>query len=608
MKRNNLPSYIREALKVLKPPERLTVSEWADKYRVLDSKTSNIPGRWSTEQTPYLRAIMDAFTDPEVEEFAFVKPTQVGGTEALNNMIGYVIAQDPAAALVVYPTLELAEFTAENRVKPMINLCRQLAERFDPASKRLELQFDGMYLVLSGANSESSLASRPCRYLFLDEVDKYPDNAGKEADPISLARERTKTYAYNKKIFMTSTPTLKTNNIWQAWENAETQYQYFVPCPFCGKFHIMVFKNIEFDKKGTPDEARQSAVYKCPECQKVISDLHKTNMVKAGEWRPVRRGKSRRKIAFHLNAIYSPWVRFGDVAAEWVESHKNPLKLMNFINSWLAEPWEDVENSVTAAQVLEKESKYEKYEIPENTVLLTAGADVQKKCIYYTVRAWLNDMTNYNAVHGKVDSFRELEIVMNQEFYTATGEKYLIDLCCLDSGDQTDDVYEFCYYNSEWCVPVKGSSTKIYSKYNMSKIDKENSLANGMKLIIIDTDFYKDMIAARVHRKTENGGGFFVYADCDAEYAEQIASEHKVVEKNKSGKIIERWKPKKSNVDNHYLDCEVYAYCAADICGIRAIDAERHNQSEQLQEEPQEEKTNPWIKKISLNNGSWLKR
>lgn len=201
------PEWIADALQTLRPPGRMTVSEWADARRVLDAKTSSMPGRWSTDQTPYLREIMDAFNDPEIEEISLMKSTQIGGTEAMLNMLGYVIDQDPSASMIVYPTKELGEFSSKNRIQTMVDLCPELREKYDAGSKLLELQFSEMYLVISGANSPATLASYPIRYLFMDEVDKYPENAGKEADPRALARERTNSYRDNRKIISVSTPT-----------------------------------------------------------------------------------------------------------------------------------------------------------------------------------------------------------------------------------------------------------------------------------------------------------------------------------------------------------------------------------------------------------------
>lgn len=197
-RRYEVTEYQKEALKFLQPPEDITVSEWADKYRVLDAKTSAMPGPWRTEHTPYLKGIMDEFNNYETEEIVYVKPTQVGGTECLQNMVGYIVQQDPAPTMIVYPTDTLAKSISENRLQPMFKAAPELRKRFDENSQLQELQFDGMYLTLAGSNSPSSLASKAIRFLFLDEVDKYPGASKKEADPVSLARERSRTHSRAK--------------------------------------------------------------------------------------------------------------------------------------------------------------------------------------------------------------------------------------------------------------------------------------------------------------------------------------------------------------------------------------------------------------------------
>ena len=167
--------YQADALKQLCPPENITVSEWAENYRVLDSKPSDLPGPWRNDKTPYLKEIMDELINYDTERIIFVKPTQVGGTETLQNMLGYVIQQDPSPTMIVYPTDILAKSISENRLEPMIMATRTLKSLYNKnESSQLELQFDGMYLSLAGSNSPSSLASKAIKYLFLDEVDKYP--------------------------------------------------------------------------------------------------------------------------------------------------------------------------------------------------------------------------------------------------------------------------------------------------------------------------------------------------------------------------------------------------------------------------------------------------
>lgn len=210
-----VPSWIHRALLSLRPAERLPVSKWAEKWRVLPD-TNAIPGPFRNSVTPYLAEIMDAFSNEDVERIVFVKPTQVGGTTALENMLASAIDQDPAPTMIVYPSKELAERTVEAKLEPMIRQCKPLAAKYREAeSQKLKLKFETMFVFLSGANSPASLSSTPIRYLFLDEVDKFPGASKKEADPVSLAIERTKTYTTNRKIFMASTPTLKSGHIWK---------------------------------------------------------------------------------------------------------------------------------------------------------------------------------------------------------------------------------------------------------------------------------------------------------------------------------------------------------------------------------------------------------
>ncbi|MEC0092491.1 phage terminase large subunit family protein [Paenibacillus macquariensis] len=596
--------WIMAALQVLRPPEKLTVSEWADKHRILDSKSSAEPGPWSTDRTPYLRGIMDAFTDPRIEEIIFVKPTQVGGTESLNNMFGYVIAQDPNPALIVYPMLDLAEFTSKNRLQPMVQLSPTLSDRYkNEDSKVLELQFDGMYAVIAGANSPASLSSRAIRYLFMDEVDKYPKSAGKEADPRSLARERTKTFTYNKKIMQTSTPTLKSGPIWQSWLGADVKLQYYVPCPHCGQYYTFKFKQIKFDKTKDVDEIKSTALYECENCEGIIRDAHKPSMLRNGEWRGLDGStKPKRKTGFWMNSIYSPWVRFGDIAAEFITSKRGgPEELMNFINSWLAEPWENTQIKLNSDKVLKKTGGYEEGIVPDRMILLTGGVDVQKDRFYYTIRAWGEHMTSYNIRHGVVDTWTEIEDVMNISYCGRDGTEYFVNLCAVDSGYNADETYDFCARNTEWAVSIKGSNTPLNTKYKHTKIDREEKGVYGISLYHVDGNYYKDFITGRLVRKPDETGGWFVYENTDEEYAEQVTAEEKVIEKS-GRKTVEVWRPKTAHADNHYLDCEVYAAFAADCLGIRYM---RYGESKKP--EPPQEKSQ---EKRNLNNlaggGKWL--
>ena len=598
--------YQKEALKYLKPPENITVSEWADKYRMLDARSSAMPGPWRTEHTPYLKEIMNEFNKYETEEIIYVKPTQVGGTECLQNMVGYIIQQDPAPTMIVYPTDKLAESISENRLQPMIKAAPGLRSKFlENNSLKLELQFDGMYLSLAGSNSPSSLASKAVKYLFLDEVDKYPGASKKEADPISLARERTKTF-HNRKIFITSTPTIREGHIWRAKEEADIEKHYFVPCPHCGEYIELKWQQIRFPKEEGMSYADRAefAVYVCQECGCILTDKDKLDMLKKGEWRVVRENtKYARKVAFWMNTLYSPFVRFSEVVKEFLTTKDDPEMFQNFTNSWLAEPWEDTRLKTSIDIVLARQTEYEEYVVPEWTKVLTAGVDVQETSLYYTIRAWGDYLTSQNIAHGQVASFKDIEKIMNLEYRMPDGTPMVVALALIDSGNDTDRVYDFCAINSDWALPSKGASNSMMSHYRLSKVNKSGSKAQGMNLVLVDTGKYKDMIAGRMQK--ENGiGSWMVYQGCDEEYAKQVTSEQKVNIKNGRGQVKQQWKPKTSHADNHYLDCEVYALCAADVLEIRAsfMDSVKDTQSVSEDTHTQYAPEENWIKR----NENWV--
>lgn len=597
-------SYIKKCLAELLPPEDLTVSQWAEKFRVLDSKTAAMPGPWHNSMTPYLIGIMDEFSVPTTEKIIFVKPTQVGGTEALHNMIGYVVAQNAAPSMIVYPTEDLARSVSENRLQPMLRISPQLEKHFkDNESELLELQFDNMYLSLTGANSPTGISSKPIKFLFLDEVDKYPTNAKKEADPIKLVTERTKTFP-DSKIFITSTPTLKTGHIWQELEKADEERHYFVPCPHCGKMIELKFSQIKWsDDKNIPIVDRtERAFYVCQECGSVITDAHKPQMLRAGKWKTVeKKTEFPKNIAFWMNTLYSPFVRFSSIAKEFVLTKEDSETFQNFVNSWLAEPWEDTKIKSNADLVLERQTELEEFIVPDWCKLLTAGVDVQESSLYWTIRAFGDYITSQNVAHGQALSFNDIEEIMNREYLTESGERRIVQIALIDSGDNTDAVYDFCACNSDWAYPVKGSSHPLMSHFKISKINRVTSKANGMQLVIVDGGKYMDMIYSRMN-KPNGRGSWMVYKGCDREYAEQVTAEQKMKIKTAGGRIVEKWQLKKSHADNHYGDCEKYALAAADIRGVRTLHLDTLEMPQETQAKSQSHNEENWI---NVNEG-WL--
>lgn len=603
--RDKTKSLFRRVIKKsLAIPEPLTVSQWAERYRILDD-SSNISGKWSNEITPYLAEIMDSFNDPGIREIYFCKSTQVGGTEALINILGYLLMNAPSPTMIVYPNDDLAKDVSNGRLKPAFSLIPEIRRIFlENQSKELRLKFRPMTIYLRGALSPAKLASVAIKYLFFDEIDKMGGASKKEASPYSLAMERIKTYKSQSKVYACSTPTLKDNYIWRLHENADEVRHYFVTCPHCGEMIELKWKQILYDedpeKKMSPYDRAKTAQYVCQECGCVIRDSDKPHMLRNGQWKAVqKRGNGKPKtVGFWINSLYSIFTTWSEIAEEFLKSKDNPDDLQNFVNSWLAEPWEDTKLKTNADLVMERQTEEEEYVVPEWAKLLTAGVDVQENCLYWSIRAWGNYTTSQNIAHGQAFSFREVERIMNLKYAMQDGTEMIVNLALIDSGNDADAVYDFCADNSDWAMPCKGASNPMRSNFTISKINKSDSKAYGANLVIVDGGKYKDMIAGRMRR--ENGeGSWMVYKGCDLEYAEQVTAEHKVNVRMGNGKTKLAWVQKTSHAANHYLDCEVYALAAADILGVRTLHLEDIEKTERMQPQREEKMETPeedWIR------------
>src|ERR671915_600374 len=374
----------------LKPDPLLTVSEWADRYRVLSQRASSEPGRWRTERTPYLREIMDCLSPSSpVQRVALMKGAQIGGTECGNCWIGYVIHQAPGPMMAVSPTVELAKRNSKQRIDPLIEESEVLRERVkerrsrDSGNTVLSKEFPGGVLILTGANSAVGLRSMPARYLFLDEVDGYPGDVEGEGDPILLAERRSATFQ-RRKILLVSTPKTKSLSRIQREYEASDQRRFFVPCPHCGEHQTLDSENLRWPE-GRPREVE----YACAHCGALIGERHKTWMLEHGEWRPTADGGGR-TAGFHLSSLYSPvgWFSWADAAEMYEQAQKTPDLMKGFVNTVLGLPFEEEAEAPEWQRLYERRESYRVGIVPEGGLFLTAGVDVQKDRIEVEVVAW----------------------------------------------------------------------------------------------------------------------------------------------------------------------------------------------------------------------------
>ncbi len=590
---------------------------------MLTTQDSDLPGPWRTDNAPYLREIMDAFCAEDIEEIVLACSTQYGKTQMIFNVLGYVVHQDPAPAMIVYPNETLAKSVSKNRLRPMVEATPVLSERYDPRkSEFMELQFWGAYVALSGANSPASLSSRPIKYLLMDEVDKFPKFLGDEADPISLAKERTKAFP-GSKILIVSSPTTEDGHVWSHLESCDRRKEYYVPCPECGEMQKLIFSQVKWPKELTEayenaghdkkemrrlaQRARDVATYECLHCHAKIPSDKKMGMLRKGKWRDEFANDSPpRRIGFHGSSLYSPWLSFGDVAAEFLESKDYPEKLRNFVQGWLGEPWREKTAEASSDMVRRQAWNHPKGKIPvlasPEKVLLTAGIDIQKGHAYYVIRAWGPNMTSWLVDYDRFETWDEQDLIAQVQrrivdplYYVEDRSGfYQVSLGMIDIGYRTDDAYAVCLTFPDVFRPCKGSSRQLDKHYVVQKIER----LTNMERYETNTDLIKDFIFGRMQKPPGSRGSWMVCKNVTADYAEQVVSEVKVaVTDRRTGAITYEWRPVSQHADNHYLDCEVYATLAARILGMHVVADDEEEAAATAKYSPPPKQRSGWMQR-----------
>lgn len=390
---DRLNAVIAKALYGMKPPDDLSVSEWADKKRRLSPEASAETGQWRTSRTPYLKEPMNAFSDPKIRRIVIVSSSQVGKSEAINNMIGYVIDQDPGSILFVHPTTVDAKEYSKLRIAPMFRDCGTLKSKVaDPKSRTsnntiLQKSYPGGILTLCGSTEAHALASKPIRYVFGDERDRWAASAGKEGDPWKLAMARQITF-YNAKAVEVSTPTIKNHSAIADSFSEGTMERWCVQCPHCKGYHDIQFSDIRFDKEETVVNNKKhykitALYYICPECAAVSSEAEmKRQPAKWIAENPAAYEKGVR--SFWLNSFISPWASWESSIVEYLEALGNSAKMQVVYNTRFGMLWEDRGDLEDEESIMARREEY-KAELPDGVLLLTCGVDTQDTRLEYEV-------------------------------------------------------------------------------------------------------------------------------------------------------------------------------------------------------------------------------
>ena len=566
-----------------KPTEKLTVSEWADEFAYLSPESAHAPGKWTT--LPYQRGIMDCFTDDSVELITVMKSARVGYTKILNQVIGYHTHHKKRSMLVVQPTVEDAQGYSKDELAPMLRDTPALANMVSEAKSRdtnstiLRKEFPGGFLLLIGANSPRGFRRISVPIVLFDEVDGYPPTAGQEGDQIKLGIKRT-SWFWDKKICLGSTPTVKNlSKIESYFEKSDKRY-YFVPCPFCGHYQIIKFKNIKWPK-GDPDKA----ALKCVNCSELIPHSKKRAMIENGEWRATAPFNGHAGFFIWAGYSYAPNSKWSDIAKEFLDSKDDNEKLKTFVNTTLGQTWEE-KGLVPQWQALKaRVEPYEVLTVPSGGLLLFAGVDVQDNRLAVSVVAfgkgqesWLVYWAEIFGDPGQAHVWSELDAILTRQYPHASGIPMTIKGAAIDTGGHhTHDVYNYCRKRSAHVMAIKGAnihgkpiiggSTPVDVNYKGAKIKK------GVLLWHIGVDTAKDLLYQRLGlEKNEEGfppGYCHFYAGLDEEYFLQLTAE-KRVPRLVRGYLKSEWT--KIRDRNEALDTFVYAIAAAVRWGINTCD------------------------------------
>lgn len=587
-------SLIAEGFSALRPPPRRKLSEWADEYYYLSAESAAEPGRWTT--LPYQRAWMDAFTDPRIEQISIIKSARVGFTKVLNAVIGYHVDHDPCSILLVQPTEDDAKGYSKEEIAPMLRDCPAIGQKFlttrNKVDSMLHKRFRGGILQLAGARSPGNFRRVSRRVVLGDEVDGYPISAGNEGDPIALAKRRAEHF-WNRKYGWGSTPTIAgVSRIEQLFFEGD-QRRYYVPCPSCGFMQVLQFPNLRWDDG--------PAHFKCIECHARIEHEQKRAIVEAGEWRPGPHPQCPNDpppapfhghASFHIWAAYSfsPNATWAQLASEFLAAHRaGSDQLKTFVNTVLGETWKDRGEAPEWERLYQRRERYAIGTCPDGVLFLTAGVDVQTDRLVYEVVGWGREKYSWSIDAGvlpgdtsdlKKGPWPQLEALLQRRFPHAGGAELHIAMMAVDSGANTQTVYNWCRtHPMNRVIAVKGHHAATVLIGSPSTVDVTASgrrLKRGYKVWLVSSSIAKSELYGwlglqpvtdeDVAAGVTLSPGWCHFPEHGEEFFKQLTGEQLVAHKTPRGTMF-AWEEIPGR-ENHQLDARVYSRAAAALVGL----------------------------------------
>lgn len=439
-------------------PEKLTISEWADKHRQIAPGLSPYSGKWETSRMPFTREIMDAMTmsHPCTQVTVMAASQTSGKTECEINAVGYYIAHDPRSILFVQPSAKqvkrfVSRFDKTVAVTP--KLSEKISTRSRDRSNSMEMKdFDGGTLFFGSSESSADLASVTTPIVIGDELDRWARNVDGEGSSYDLAANRMIAYGRRSKFIGVSTPTIKSLSLIATLYDQSDQSQLWVPCPHCGEYQLLTWQGIRYEKTNIA-----ATYYACQHNGCVIKESDKRVMIPKCEWRARIPERSKEHRGFQFSALYSPFgfgKTWANLASEWLKIHgqqgiANRHRLKVFVNTRLAETWHDATEQFEWQDIKARAVAAVERTIPEGYGLLTAGVDVQKDRWEIVVIAWRGEqiyVADYQVLYADTSDITQWALLddwLRRPYESAHGASFAPECVLIDSGYLQGTVIQF---------------------------------------------------------------------------------------------------------------------------------------------------------------------
>ncbi len=524
------------------------------------------PGYYDVSVTPYMAEPLRAMVDDETRRVVLVTGAQVGKTEAEKVATVYTLRHKPGPLMLVLPAQDDAEDFAATRLKPTLEdspACADLipSDRKRNFGKRL-LRIPGSLVYLRGAGTPGKLASVPVRTMILDETDKYPPTFVREGSPVALIEQRMKTYQGTEKLVATSTPTTEDGVIWQQFLLGDRR-EFWIDCPHCGGSQPLTFKDVRFadDPAKSPAQIGATARLVCRVCKAEYDTVGKNALVKGGRWEsscaPSRSGFR----SYHIQSIASPWVTLEKLVEDFISAKRaGPAQLRVFVNSELAEPWYEADETLQGKRLSDLEADYEEgghfplADVPPDARARFAGVDVQKDHLVVVVREFAPGGASGLVWHGRVNTFAALDKAMSE---------HRVDMAFVDAQFRTSEVVAAAV-TFGGIVPSHGMpslSDGALWYYKNQTVTLGRSAQGEISHIYYDQSAVFDFVARGLNGEM----AWYLHrgATEDLEYTGQVTAKVRVAG---------RWTAPTKRTDDHYADAEKLAMLGAIVQGLMVPD------------------------------------